>query len=53
MPVADYFGAFFHPLYRAQSMAVLSSFMADKSLIPSNTLRVVADLRCDGLDGSG
>jgi hypothetical protein len=53
MPVADYFGAFFSHLYHMQSMAVLSSFMANKSLIPSNKLRVVADLLCDGLDDSG
>jgi len=53
VPVADYFGTFFSTLYRMQSMAVLSSFMANKSLIPSNKLRVVADLLCDGLDDSG
>ena len=53
VPVADYFGAFLSSLYRMQSMAVLSSFMANKPLIPSNKLRVLADLCCDDLDDSG
>jgi hypothetical protein len=53
VPVADYFGTFFSTLYRMQSMAVLSSSMANKPLITNSKLKVLGDLFFGGRDDSG